>query len=259
MHHVAGDDRLLALRAHHDAAMAGRMAGRRDQREGFVELKGLIDQESLTRFDDRPAIVAPGVARQASPQHAWRRLVARGHRLPMRILVLVEDVLGFREGRRPPAVAKHRVPARVVEMEMRAEDVGDVLKPESRRTEIVEPGLLGEVIGRGEALVLAGAGVDQNCMPGRTHEKRLVGDHHPSACGVEHDRVESGQVFTPDLGIIGREHGLGRPPRTVALDQAGDRDLAELQRLHKRSPRGVVFASPSPTDGAGARWRNDQR
>ncbi len=106
----------------------------------------------------------------------------------------------------------------MVEMQMGAKDVGDVLKAQARGAETVEPGLLGEVVGSRIAFVLAGAGIDQDGEPGRAHKERLVGDHHAAADRIEHDGVEFCEVFTPQLGIVGREHNLRRAPGTVALD-----------------------------------------
>jgi hypothetical protein len=59
VHEVTRHHRFLALRTDPDAAMAGRMTGRRNKRESVVELKRVVDQQSLSRLDDRPAILAP--------------------------------------------------------------------------------------------------------------------------------------------------------------------------------------------------------
>src|ERR1700722_10162665 len=126
--------------------MAWRVARRRDKREIVVELKRVVDEQSLSRLHDRPAIVAPRVPRQAPLEDARRRLATRAYRLPRSVLVLVKDVLRVRERRRPSAIAKHRIPAGVVEMQMRAEDVRDVFQAQARDLQIVEPGLLGKVV-----------------------------------------------------------------------------------------------------------------
>ena len=77
-------------------------------------------------------------------------------------------------------------------MQMRAKDVGDVVDAQAGRVEIVEPGLLGEVVRVRIALVLTGARIDQDGVPRRAHEERLVGDHHAAARGIEHNEVELG-------------------------------------------------------------------
>ena len=119
-------------------------------------------------------------------------------------------------------------------MQMRAEDVRDVLQAQAGRMEIVQPRLLGKVVRGRIAFVLAGAGVDQDGVPGRAREERLVGDHHAAARGIEDDRVKLRKMLAPDLWIIGREHHLRGTPRPVALDEARDGDLAELERFYER-------------------------
>jgi hypothetical protein len=56
----------------------------------------------------------------------------------MGVLAFVKYVLRVRERRRPPAIAKHRIPAAMVEMQMGAKDVGDVLEAQARRAETVD-------------------------------------------------------------------------------------------------------------------------
>jgi hypothetical protein len=107
-----------------------------------------------------------------------RNLATRAYRLQLSVLVLVKDVFRVREGWRPPAIAKNRIPAGMVEIQMRTEDVRDVFQAQARGVQIVEPGLLGKVVWGRIALVVAGARVDQDRVPGRAHEERLVGDHH---------------------------------------------------------------------------------
>src|SRR6204780_3675532 len=186
--------------------MAGRMPRRWYQRESVVELKRVVDEQSLSRLDDGPAIVAPRVPWQAPLEDARRRLAPRADRLPLSVLAFVKDVFRVRKGRGPPPIAKHGVPAGVVEMQMRAEDVRDVLQAQARGVEIVEPGLLGKVVRGRIAFVLAGARIDQDDVPWRAHEERLVGDHHAAAGGIEHDGVEFGEMSTPNFWIVGREH-----------------------------------------------------
>src|SRR5262245_63697872 len=64
MHQVAGDHGVLSARANVDAAMVRRMAWRRRQRKGVVELVGIINQQGLPGLDDWSAIVAPDIARR---------------------------------------------------------------------------------------------------------------------------------------------------------------------------------------------------
>jgi hypothetical protein len=101
--------------------------GGRDQRERVVELKSLVDQERLSRLDDRTAIVAPRGPWQRALHEARWSLSTSGDRLPTLVLALVEDVFRVRKRWRPPAFAEHRVPVGMIEMQMRAKDMRSVL------------------------------------------------------------------------------------------------------------------------------------
>ena len=193
----------------------------------------------LSGLDDRAAIVAPRIAGRRALQHAGGRLAPRRHRLPMRVLVLVEDVLRSWEGRDPPATAEPRVPAAMVEVEMGAEDVGDIFESEARGVETVEPRSLGEVVRRRIALVLAGAGVDEDRVFRRSHEEGLVGDDHLAARRIEHGGIELGEMPASKLRVVSREHRLGRAPRAVALDEARDDDVADGEGSDAFLPDGL--------------------
>src|SRR5262249_18310389 len=73
---------------------------------------------------------------------------------------------------------------------------------------------------------------DQNRMLGGAHNEGLVGNDHFSRDGIEHHGVHLGKVSPTDLRIIGWKHVLGLPPRSVALDNAGDRHIADGERSH---------------------------
>src|SRR5262245_49561747 len=96
------------------------MARRRYQRERVVELVGVVDQKRLTGLDNRPAVVAPNVPRRIGA-------ALRGG-LPKGIFALVKNVLRLGEGGDPAAVAQQGIPAGVVDVQVRAKDVGDVLE-----------------------------------------------------------------------------------------------------------------------------------
>src|SRR5688572_32888900 len=98
--------------------MARRVSRRRRQRDQVVERIIVVDEERLAGLDDRLAVEAPDIAGRV--RAALRRL------LPGRVFALVEDIFGIREGRHPAAVAQGGVPAAMVDVEMRAEDVVDV-------------------------------------------------------------------------------------------------------------------------------------
>ena len=120
----------------------------------------------------------------------------------------------------------------MVDVQVGAKHVVDVVEPQTGGGEAVEPRLLGKVEWRRIALVFAGAGVDQDDVLGRPHHEGLIGDHHASGRRVEYCRIELGEMAPADVGVIGGEHVLRPPPRPVALDDAGNGDVADLERPH---------------------------
>nr|WP_245287860.1 hypothetical protein [Bradyrhizobium sp. URHA0013] len=85
------------------------------------------------------------------------------------------------------------------------------------------------------ALVLAGAGIDQDGVARRAHHEGLIGDHHHAARGVEHLRLHRRQMVLEHTLVIGREKILRPPPRPLPLDHRIDGDVADPQLLHARS------------------------
>src|SRR5262249_35723763 len=136
VHKVADDDRVLPARADIDAAMARRMPWRRRQPECVVEREIVVDQQSLAGRDHRLAIKSPDIAAAAGAG-----LVALGRILPSGVFAFVKYVFGLWKGRHPAAVAQHRVPAGMIDVQMRAEHVVDVLEAQALRGEAVEPRL----------------------------------------------------------------------------------------------------------------------
>jgi len=240
MHKVANDNRLLAAGADIDAAMAGRVAGRRRQPERIVELIIVIDQKRLPGRDHRLAIERPHIAAAAGPIAAALGLV-----LPRRIFAFVEDVFRLRKCRHPAAVAQHGVPAGMVDVQMGAEHVIDVFEAQARGTETVEPRLFRKIHRRRIALVLTGAGVDQDGVLGRAHHIGLIGDDHLAGHRVEYFLVERREMAPADFGIVGREHLLRLPPRPVAFDDAGDGDVADGELSHC-APALIAFRFSLP-------------
>jgi hypothetical protein len=67
----------------------------------------------------------------------------------------------------------------MVDVQMGAEHVVDLLVGYAEREQFVAPALLaGKIERRRMALVLAGAGVDQNSVARGADHKRLIGDDH---------------------------------------------------------------------------------
>jgi hypothetical protein len=127
-------------------------------------------------------------------------------------------------------------------MEVCAEHVVDVFETKPGGAEAVEPRGFWKIHRRRIALVLPGAGVDQDCPLAGAHHEGLVGDHQPAGRGIENERLELREMALADHGVIGREHVLRPAPRPVALDDAGDGDVANCKRSH--GTRTSVAASP---------------
>src|SRR5262249_56952588 len=132
------------------------MAGRGGERKCAVERKGIVHQQRLAGINNWSAIVGPHVA-------GWIGALP-GHLLPVGVLALVEDVLRVWKRRHPTTIAQHRVPAGVINVQMCAKYVRDVREAQASCLKIVEPGLLGKIEGRRVSLVLARAGVDEDCV-----------------------------------------------------------------------------------------------
>ena len=148
---------------------------------GIVECIVIINQQRLAGGDDWLAVVTPDIARGL--------FFLLGGLLPGSVFLLVEHVFGVREGRDPTAIAEHRVPAAMIDVQVGAEDVVDFFELQSGGLELVEIALLGEVHWRGVAFILTGAGVHQDRVVRRADDKRLIGDDHHAGGRVEYFRV----------------------------------------------------------------------
>src|SRR5665213_2262282 len=121
----------------------------------------------------------------------------------------------------------------MVDMKMGAEHVVDLLEADAEREQLVAPALLaGKIERRRMALVLAGAGVDQDDVMRRAHHEGLVGDDDHAECRVEHLRLHRGQMMLEDGLVIGRKEVLRPPPRAFALDHRIDGDIADPDLPH---------------------------
>src|SRR5260221_7560437 len=116
----------------------------------------------------------------------------------------------------------------MVDMKVGAEYIVDLLVADAEREQLVAPALLARKIERRRmALVLAGAGVDQDGVARGADYKGLVSDHHHAERGVEHLRLHGGQMMLEDGLVIGREEILRPPPRPLALDHRIDGDVTD--------------------------------
>jgi len=68
----------------------------------------------------------------------------------------------------------------MVDVQVRAKDVVDLIEPQTGAVEAVEPWLLGKIHRRRITLVLSGTGVHQDGVPRGAHHEGLIGDHHAS-------------------------------------------------------------------------------
>jgi hypothetical protein len=102
----------------------------------------------------------------------------------------------------------------MVDMQMGAEHVVDLLIGDAERKQLVAPALLaGKIERRRVALVLAGTGIDQDGVARRADDKRLIGDHHQPQRRVEHFGLHAGEVMLEDGIVISREEILRPTPR----------------------------------------------
>jgi hypothetical protein len=236
VHQIAGNHCALPLREDVDAAMTGRMPRRRRQRDGIVQRIVVVDQQRLAGFDDRQAVVA---------EYRARRIGAFGILLfPDRVFAFVENVFRIRERRHPAAIAQRGVPAGMIDVKMGAEHIIDHLVADAEREQLVAPAFLaGKIERRRMALVLAGAGVDQDRVTWRPDHEGLIGnDDHPQR-RVEYLRLHPRQMMLEDSFVKGRKEVLRPPPGPFPLDHGINGDVAYPELLHFLYPFCFLFLS----------------
>ena len=158
---VAGEEALLAVRLDQNAHMPRTMARRRDQGDFIAEPGIAGDEFGHAGVRDRLHRVV-----ENSQLVGLVAVVA-----PVLVLDLAEDVARMGEGRDPPVVHESRVPADMVDMQMRAQHGVDAFGREARFAQGLEVRTLPVVPGRHVAalLVVAKPGVDQNPACRRLH------------------------------------------------------------------------------------------
>src|SRR5690348_17263402 len=109
------------------------MTRRRGQRDGIIQSVVVIDEQRLPSFHDRQTVISEYRARRVG--------TARMLRFPGSIFPLVKNVLRIGERRNPTSVAQGRIPACVVDMEMRAEHVINLLIAGTEREQLLPPAL----------------------------------------------------------------------------------------------------------------------
>src|SRR4249920_3368289 len=158
MNHVAGDDGIGTWFADLHRVVVDCVAGRWDQGNEIVESVGALhDVDAVSRDDRQHRVSNPGTCRGivfATPR-------------PMRKLAVGEYVARLREGRHPPAVLEPRVPADMVDMQMRAHDEIDFADADTgaRQAPLKAIGIhhVPERAG-GSWLVIANTGIDQDVV-----------------------------------------------------------------------------------------------
>src|SRR6516162_6644312 len=134
VHEVADDDRVLSARADIDAAMARGMPRRRGKPKHVVKRKVVVDQQRLPGRNHRLTVESPDVPGWIVP--------ALGRFLPRGVFAFVKHVFCLWEGWHPASVAEQGIPTAVVDVQVRAKDVVDVVEPQTGGAEPLQPRLL---------------------------------------------------------------------------------------------------------------------
>ncbi len=171
-------------------------------------------------------------------QHRVRRLGVLG--LPMGQLALAEDVSRLGEGRHPAAVLQPGVPADMVDVQVGAHDVVDILDPECRSppgcVPRCRPSSVPERPGRAR-LVVADAAIHQDGVVRRADDVALDAELHLAGCRVDRVRLQPVAVLRQHLRRQGGEELERVEQRPFLLDDAVDGEVAELEAFgHGSSP-----------------------
>ena len=154
-----------------------------DQQHVVVERVVALDDLVALGGDDRQhRVVDPRTGRRSF----FCRSVQYGE------LAIGEHILRLREGRHPAAVLEPRVPADMVDVQVRAHHVVDVVDAEAGGREVLlEAVALHHVPERPRRprLVVADAGVDQDVVVRRLDHVALDAEHHLARCRIEAVRL----------------------------------------------------------------------
>ena len=199
VHEVAGDQRRRAARRQPHAAVAGRVAGRRHQRHAGRDLGVDVDEVDEPGRHDR----LDGV------EELGRVVVRLG---PVPVLGPGDAVAALRERRLPLAVDERRVPADVVDVEVRAHHGVDRQRIEPGLAEAVEERQLQVVPRRDVALlVVADARVDHDRLAAGLDDEGLdPREQHPVV--VDERAAGPAVAFGEDVRRRLAEQELARAP-----------------------------------------------
>src|SRR5579863_3538130 len=250
VHQIAGNDGLLAARIDQYTDMAGGVARRCDERDLIGEAKIRIDELLEARGQYRidrilqmiHVMVAAGVAQV----------------LPVLPFAPPEEVSRLGKGGHPSTVDEPRIPAHVIEMQMRAQHIGDLPGREARAAQILEKGVL-HVAEHVEFTlpVVADAGVDHHGTALRAQHEALEGDDHAAGrrCEVRHQPAELLHELRRGLG---QQHG-DVIFEAVDLDDARNVDIPHApvpdvfsRHAHSRKVARIMSAAFSATITTGA-------
>ena len=229
MHQVAGKHRVVPAAAEREGDMARRVAGRRQDARVVADRKIIAHELMPPGLDDRQHAVDEG-------RHRCLGVLLA----PVIELALGEYVARIRKGRHPAAIFQPRIPADVIDMQMRAHHEIDVADGKSRRGEAAQKGVVGlhiPVRPLRPRLVVADAAVDQDGVMRRLHDIGLEAQHQ-HVIVVErarraHPRAVLGQQFRRQA----RQHLQCRQERHLLLDDAMDREIADGEfQTHFRFP-----------------------
>ena len=175
--------------------MVGRMSGRRQESDVVIERVIAADQLGLFRFDDRQDAVG-----DASDRGLGMLLD------PVGVFPLREQIACVRKRRHPSPILEPRIPADVIEMQMRAQYEIDIVNRQTCRRQGTHVGLITfHVHGRKRVpvLVVADAAVDQDRMVRRAHDVRLKAkDQLP--LWSKRTRNQPGPMFFQDIWLQAR-------------------------------------------------------
>src|SRR6266853_3209449 len=168
---VADEQGVLAPRPDVDAEVAGRVTGRRDQAELVANMMAGVDEVDQARVGDRPD----------------RVIEDRGDRGSANVFPIVEfdashQITGVAERRNPAAVGKNRVPAHMIDVEVRAKHRVDGVGWATGCGEILQKRSFASVPDRLRAVLLAIAdtGIDDDPSGRRFDQERMDGHPDPS-------------------------------------------------------------------------------
>jgi hypothetical protein len=216
MRHVAGQKPGFAVRCDENAHVAGTVTGRRDQRDFIGQTMVARDQLGF-----------PGVRDGLYGIVEYGDLVGLIAIIPpILVLGLAEHIARIGEGRRPLAVDQPRVPADMIDMQMRTQHGVDAVGRKSRGGQGFEERAFPVIPGRHIAafLVIAEAGIDHDPARGRLHHQRM--DRHFEAAFFGGEMRDQPRRF-PDFLVAGQRQDETGAADRLEFDDFRDFDLAD--------------------------------